>query len=86
MVPLWVVLSLYYLAINLKWVKKEEIKSGDLARVKDKTYLQFVLDSTIGVWYGDNCWATATWTLSIELIATFMVYLLAQTVIEYRGR
>ena len=38
------------------------------------------------MWYGDNTWAIPIWTLSLELIATFMVYLIAQTVIEYKYR
>lgn len=59
---------------------------NDLGELKGKTFLSFCFDITIGIWYGDNSWAIATWTLSIELVATFMVYLIAQTVIEYRGR
>ena len=37
-------------------------------------------------WYGDNSWVTATWTMSVELFATFFIYLIAQTAIKYRGR
>jgi predicted branched-subunit amino acid permease len=59
---------------------------NDFGELKGKTYWDFVFDSTIGVWYGDNTWCVAVWTLSIELTATFLVYMLAQTVVEYRGR
>ena len=48
--------------------------------------MDFVFDSTIGIWYGDNTWAVAVSTLSLELTATFMVYMLAKTAVEYRGR
>ena len=43
-------------------------------------------DGLIGTWYGDNSWSIATWTLSIELIATYFIYLLAQTVAAYEGK
>jgi hypothetical protein len=36
-----------------------------------------MLDGLIGTWYGDTSWSIATWTLSIELIATYLIYLLA---------
>jgi hypothetical protein len=39
-----------------------------------------------GTWLGDNSWAAATWTMSVELWATFMIYLIAQTSVKYRGR
>ena len=37
-------------------------------------------------WYGDNSWTIPIWTLSLELQATFMVYLIAQTAVEYKKR
>jgi peptidoglycan/LPS O-acetylase OafA/YrhL len=87
MIPLWVILSLYYLALRLEVISKEDLKEGnDLHKIKDKTFLDMVYDSLFSVWYGDNDWAIAVWTLSIELTATFMVYLIAQTVVEYKGR
>ena len=45
-----------------------------------------MLDGLIGTWLGDNSYTIAAWTLEIELIATFFVYLLAQTLIAYKGR
>jgi peptidoglycan/LPS O-acetylase OafA/YrhL len=48
------------------------------------------MDGLFGTWFADDdkndTWLTPTWTLSIELWATFFVYLLAQTVRFYKGR
>jgi len=42
------------------------------------------------VWIGgdgtNDTWTGVTWTLGIELIATFWVYLVAETFREYKGR
>jgi peptidoglycan/LPS O-acetylase OafA/YrhL len=87
MIPLWVILSLYYFCLKMEFFAKEDLKDGnDLHKIKDKTFLDLTYDSLFSVWYGDNDWAIAVWTLSIELTATFMVYLIAQTVVEYKGR
>ena len=48
------------------------------------------LDGLIGTWVGgdgaNDTWISPTWTLGIELIATFWVYLVAQTLRQYEGR
>ena len=57
---------------------KEDLMEGnDLHRISKKTFLDLTYDSLFSVWYGDNDWAISVWTLSIELTATFMVYLIA---------
>ncbi len=35
---------------------------------------------------GGDDWSTATWTMSIELFATFFIYLISQTAVNYRNR
>ena len=78
MIPLWVILSLYYFCLKMEFFNKDDLLEGnDIHKFKDKTFLDLTYDSLFGVWYGDNCWAIAVWTLSIELTATFMVYLIA---------
>jgi peptidoglycan/LPS O-acetylase OafA/YrhL len=87
MLPVWFILSLYYMALRFQIPDGADFGSkNDFGRIKNKSFLEFCLDATLGIWYGDNTWAVAVWTLSIELTATFMVYLLAQTAVEYRGR
>jgi peptidoglycan/LPS O-acetylase OafA/YrhL len=87
MIPVWFIVSFYYMAIRFQLLDGADFDDkNDFSELKDKTYMDFVFDSTIGIWYGDNTWMVAVWTLSIELTATFMVYLLAQTAVEYRGR
>jgi peptidoglycan/LPS O-acetylase OafA/YrhL len=87
MIPVWFVLSFYYMAIRFQLLDGADYSDkNDFSLLKNKSFMDFTFDSTIGIWYGDNTWAVAVWTLSIELTATFMVYLLAQTAVEYRGR
>lgn len=43
-------------------------------------------DGTIGVWFGNNDYTYVTWTLSVELWASFYVFLLAETVVFYQNR
>jgi peptidoglycan/LPS O-acetylase OafA/YrhL len=87
MIPVWVVLSFSYMAIRFDLLDGADYgEKNDFNLLKNKTFLDLTFDATIGIWYGDNTWAVAVWTLSIELTATFMVYLIAQTIIEYRHR
>ena len=52
----------------MQFFNKEDLIDGaDLAKFKNKTFLDLTYDSLFGVWYGDNDWAIAVWTLSIEL-------------------
>jgi peptidoglycan/LPS O-acetylase OafA/YrhL len=58
-----------------------------LVEIKQKSgFLEFLLDSLIGTWYGNNDYAYVTWTLTVELWATYFVYIVAQTVVWYRHR
>lgn len=88
MIPVWVTLSLYYFVLKMEFLNKGDVGSADndFSRIQHKTFLDLAYDSIFNVWYGDNTWAIPIWTLSLELIATFMVYLIAQTVIEYKYR
>ena len=79
MIPLWVVLSLYYFVLKMQLPNRQDVHSSDndFMRFKDKTFADLTYDSLFSVWYGDNTWAVPVWTLSVELISTFMVYLIA---------
>ena len=78
MIPVWVILSLYYLVLRMQFPNKENLAEGNsFAPLKDKTFLDLIYDSLFAVWYGSCEWAISLWTLSIELQATFMVYLIA---------
>lgn len=79
MIPVWVVLSIYYFVLKMQFLNKNDVGSADndFSRIQHKTFLDLTYDSLFNVWYGDNTWAIPIWTLSLELIATFMVYLIA---------
>jgi uncharacterized phage-like protein YoqJ len=55
-------------------------------KVKQKYIWELFLDTIIGTWFGNNDYACVTWTLGVELWASFYVYLLAETVVFYRSR
>jgi hypothetical protein len=40
----------------------------------------------LGTWFGGTRWFFPAWTLSIELYASYWVYLFAEILREYRGR
>ena len=50
---------------------------GSISSIEDKTFFDLAYDSIFNVWYGDCSWTNPIWTLSLEMIATFMVYLIA---------
>lgn len=81
MLPLLVILSLYYL-----FMKMDAMGPYTFKRIKGKGFMHVLVDGLFGTWLCDDSWSTATWTLSIELVATFLLYLLAQTAVQYRAR
>lgn len=81
MLPVLMILSLYHF-----FAKIDAFGENTFKKVYKKTYLELLSDSLFGVWFGDNSWSTPTWTLSIELVATFFIYLLSQTAVKYRNR
>jgi len=72
MVPCFMIISLYYLLS-----KMGAMGQYTYVRIKDKTFGEFIIDSLFTTWIGGDDWSTATWTMSIELFATFFIYLLS---------
>ena len=82
MMPLFIILSIYYLVAKFDLA----IMKGTLSKVKHKSFLQFVLDCMIGVWFMNTDICGPTWTLAIELFASYWIFLVSFVVIQYRGR
>jgi len=82
MLPMLIVLSFYYLAAKLDMTTRP----GTFSKVKPKSFFEFLIDGTIGVWFMNTDYAGLTWTLSVELIASYFIYLLALVPIHYNGR
>jgi len=78
MIPVFVIISLYYIVAKLS-------KNG-YREVKRKNFGHLIIDGLVGTWFGDQSYTPATWTLSIELFATFFIYLVAFTAVNYRAR
>ena len=72
MLPVLMILSIYHFFGQL-----DAFGEKTWLKVQKKTYGELLSDSLFGTWFGDNSWSTPTWTLSIELVATFFIYLLA---------
>lgn len=81
MLPLFVIISIYYLIVKMGWANPHSFQT-----IKTKTFFELILDGTIGTWLNNKDYTYASWTLSIELWATFFVYLIANTVIHYQRR
>lgn len=81
MIPVLMILSLYYLFMRL-----DCFGSDTYEKIKGLTYLDFVYAGLIGTWYGETRWFFPAWTLSVELYASYIVYRIADFAIDYRGR
>lgn len=44
------------------------------------------MDGTIGVWFMNTHYSYVTWTLSVELVASYFIYVVALVPIHYNGR
>jgi len=79
---MFVVLSIYYFVAKMDFPQKMKTFS----KIKHKQFPQLVLDGTIGVWFMNQDYMGLTWTLSVELFASFWIFLLSFVAINYRGR
>ena len=77
MLPVLGILPLYYIVAQLDFTTQDKT----LKKVKVKNIWELFLDTIIGTWFGNNDYACVTWTLGVELWASFYVYLLAETVV-----
>lgn len=78
MIPVLVTLSLYYTVVHFGITSDKSFP-----KMKRRSFLYLIYDGLIGTWYGDTNYAVVTWTLSIELFASYIIYILAQTVVRY---
>jgi len=79
MLPVLIIISIYYItwALDLYTINDGRSMLGDRYKGQDKTFWVMLFDGTISTWYGDNSWTIVTWTLSIELVATYFIYIVA---------
>lgn len=82
MLPMLICLSFYYIVAKMDCTTRP----GTFSRVKPKSFFEFLVDGTIGVWFMNTDYAGLTWTLSVELIASYFIYILALVPIHYNGR
>lgn len=82
MLPLFFIIQIYYLVAKTDCTTQEHT----LSHIKAKKWPQLILDGLIGTWFGNNDYAYVTWTLSVELWATYFVFILAQVVVHYKNR
>ena len=76
------VASLYYLVAKTGLASK----ASNLNRIKRKNFGIFLEDVLIGTWVGNKEYFIAQWTLGIELFASFFIYIIALTVVNFRQR
>ena len=54
--------------------------------MKSKYYFEVIEDATIGVWLYDNSILPLTWTLAVELVSSYYIFILAETIVFYQYR
>jgi peptidoglycan/LPS O-acetylase OafA/YrhL len=76
MIPVLVIITLVYFFQRLDAYGDKAMK-----RTIDKNWMDAFLDGFLGTWFGNDMhndsWLSPTWSLNIELWATFYVYLLS---------
>ena len=82
MLPLAVIASFYYMIAKTGAASS----TSSLNRIKRKNFGIFLEDVLIGCWIGNTDYFIAQWTLGIELFASFFIYLIALTIVNYRQR
>lgn len=82
MLPMFIILSIYYFVAKMDF----PVDQGSFGKVKHKQFPQLLLDGLIGVWFMNQDYMGLTWTLSVELFASYWIFLLSFVVINYRGR
>lgn len=81
-IPMMLTLSIYYIIAKLDLTSNRTT----LAKVKSKSFFEFIMDTIIGVWVNNTDITGATWTLGVELFASYFIYLIALVPIHYNGR
>jgi hypothetical protein len=79
MLPLLVTHVIYYFFCHIDAISDDDI----LVNVKNKKYPSVLSDGLIGAWFGDRAINGVTWTLAIELWASYYVFILSETVVFY---
>ena len=82
MLPVFAIYLIYYFVAHINVT----VQDKTLEKVKGKYFLDVVSDALFGVWLGNNDYTYVTWTLSVELWASFYVFIVAETVVWYQNR
>jgi peptidoglycan/LPS O-acetylase OafA/YrhL len=84
MIPVLFTYSVVYFFMRI------DAYGDDAFKDLDKSWVDVLTDGLFGTWMADkdhaDKWVNPTWTLGIELIATFWIYLFAMTVRAYEKR
>ena len=85
MFPVYVILLLIYFFQRMDCYGDDAMED-----TKDKNWLDAFGDGLVGVWFAtepyNNSWLTPLWTITIELWATYYIYILAMSIRFYKGR
>jgi len=81
MLPVLMILSIYYFVGRL-----DVMGESTYNKIKNKTFFDLIYAGVLETWYGGWSFIEPTWTLSVEMWATYLIYLIAFTGHQYRGR
>ena len=75
------ILSLYYLAAKL-----DVFGETTMNNLKDKTFLDLLYAGLLETWFGGWSFDSVTWTMCVEFWASWLIYFVAFTGYQMRGR
>ena len=81
MIPVLMILSIYYACMKFDLFGKSTYN-----KIKGKGFGDLLWAAMLETWWGGWSFMAPTWTLGIEFWATFMIYLIALTGHNYKGR
>lgn len=82
--PILVINSIIYLCANTfpnEWGYRKRDQWGD-----EHSFMNLLLGSFVFVWFGDHRWNLPEWTMAFELWGSFLVFLTAMSLYNYRQR
>lgn len=74
MLPVLMTLSLYYFIARL-----DVFGESTYNKIKNKSFIDLIYAGMLETWYGGWSFIEPTWTLSVEMWATYLIYLVAFT-------
>ena len=68
---------LFSLSVVWFFLRMDAYGDSAMEQINNKTLTDVFLDGLFGTWCGDNSWMRSTWSITIDFIASFWIYLIS---------